>query len=148
METKKLACITLIPFLITLNGCATDDPNRRAKTGAVIGTVIGGVLGHQVEGDKGRFIGAAVGAIGGATVGNYMDKQQRAFEEALAQEQQNHELEIERVEDNLLKLSLNSEVSFDFNSAAINPAFESSHKSCRIWQVRLQAYSRKVRRRD
>lgn len=111
---------------MVLVGCATDDPNRRAKTGALIGTVIGGVLGHQMDGDKGRFVGAAVGALGGAAVGGYMDKQQKEFEDALAQEKMNNELEIERVEENLLKLSLNSEVSFDFDSAMIKEAFEPS----------------------
>ena len=111
---------------MVLVGCAPDDPNRRAKTGALIGTVIGGVLGHQIDDDKGRFVGAAVGAISGAAVGGYMDNQQKEFEDALAREKMNNELEIERVEDNLLKLSLNSEVSFDFDSAMIKEAFEPS----------------------
>lgn len=115
-----------LAILTTLTACATDDPNRRAKTGAAVGAVAGAVLGHQINSKSGRFVGAAVGAVTGATVGDYMDKQQQQFEKDLAQEQQDKAIEIERLKDNTLKLSLNSEVSFDFDSAAIKPAFEPS----------------------
>lgn len=114
---------TVLLVALLLSACATDDPNRRAKTGAVIGGITGGVLGHQMDGDKGRFVGAAAGAITGAAVGHYMDRQERAFEKALAEEQRQHQLEIERLEDESLKISIPSEVSFDFDSAAIKPAF-------------------------
>lgn len=110
--------------VVVLSGCATDDPNRRAKTGAALGAVIGGIAGHQMNSDKGRFVGAVVGAVGGAAVGNYMDKQQKEFDQALQKEQQDNAVEIERLKDDTLKLSLNSQVSFDFDSARIKPTFE------------------------
>lgn len=108
-----------------LVGCAADDPDRRAKTGAAIGAVAGAVLGHQVDGDsRGRVVGAAVGAVTGAVVGGYMDRQQREFDQALEEERRQNAIEIERMKDDTLKLNLSSEVSFDFDSARIKPAFE------------------------
>jgi outer membrane protein OmpA-like peptidoglycan-associated protein len=52
-----------------------------------------------------------------------MDRQQQEFEQVLADEQANHDIEIERLKDDVLKLDLSSEVSFDYNSAALKPAF-------------------------
>ncbi len=123
---KSIPAVAGLSLIVALSGCATDDPNRRAKTGAAIGAIAGAVLGHQVDGDKGRFIGAAAGAMAGAAVGNYMDKQQRELEEQLAKERRNNEIELERLKNNVLKVNLNSEVSFDFNKADIKPGFYGS----------------------
>jgi outer membrane protein OmpA-like peptidoglycan-associated protein len=108
---------------VLVSGCATDDPHRRAKTGAAIGAVTGAVIGHQLDSDSGRWVGAAVGALAGGAVGNYMDKQERDFQNALAAERRANELEIQRMRDETLKLTLDSEVSFGYDSAQIKPAF-------------------------
>jgi outer membrane protein OmpA-like peptidoglycan-associated protein len=52
-----------------------------------------------------------------------MDRQQRAFEQALADEQQRNNLEIQRLRDGSLKLNIPSEVSFDFDSASVKRVF-------------------------
>ncbi|MES9872871.1 MAG: OmpA family protein [Candidatus Sedimenticola sp. PURPLELP] len=121
----------LFPMLIlsgavVLSGCTKEDPNRRAKTGAAIGAVVGAVVGHQVKHGSGKWVGAAVGALAGGAVGHYMDNQQQEFEQELAEEQRLNQLEIERMRDDTLKLSLDSEVSFDFDQARIKGAFEPS----------------------
>ncbi len=108
---------------LVLSGCATDDPYVRTKTGAAVGAVAGAVIGHQVDDESGKFVGAVAGALAGGAVGNYMDRQQAEFERVLREEQQNNALEIERLENNVLKLNVNSEVSFDFNSADLKAAF-------------------------
>lgn len=115
--------VMAVAVAVALAGCAADDPNKRAKTGAAVGAVVGAVLGHQMDDDKGRFVGAAVGAIAGGAVGHYMDNQQKEFEAALAEEQRQNQIEIERLKDETLKIDIASEVSFDFGSAAIKPAF-------------------------
>lgn len=115
--------IAVIAGSAVLAGCAADDPNRRAKTGAAVGAIVGGVLGHQIDGDKGRFIGAAAGAMTGAAVGDYMDKQEQEMKAALEAERRRNELEVERLKDESLKVSMNNEVSFDFDSASIKPSF-------------------------
>lgn len=114
----------LIAVMLGLTACAADDPNRRAKTGAAVGAVAGAVLGKQVSGGpKGAITGAVVGAIAGGAVGNYMDRQQREMEAALAEEQARHDLEIQRMQDESLKIDVANEVSFDFDSAALKSAF-------------------------
>jgi outer membrane protein OmpA-like peptidoglycan-associated protein len=55
-----------------------------------------------------------------------MDNQQQEFEASLQRERDANQLEIERLRDDTLKLTVDSEVSFDFGKAAIKPAFRSS----------------------
>ena len=38
--------------------------------GAILGGIIGGVLGHQVGGGRGKDVATALGALGGAAIGN------------------------------------------------------------------------------
>ena len=113
----------LIAVAVGLSGCAADDPNRRTKTGAAIGAVAGAVLGHQLDDDAGRFVGAAVGAVAGGAVGNYMDRQEKEFDAALAEEQRQNAIEIERLQDETLKIDIASEVSFDFGRADVKSSF-------------------------
>jgi len=118
---KRVLAIVIASIL---SACATDDPNQRAKNAAIIGAVAGAALGHSIENDKGGLlIGAAVGAAAGAGIGHYMDKQQQEMEAALAQEQANHDIEVQRLKDETLKIDISSEISFDFGSAGLKPAF-------------------------
>ena len=114
-------------IIVGLTGCATpDDPHQRAKVGAAVGAVAGAVLGHQMDNSSGKWVGAAVGALAGAGVGHYMDNQQQDFESTLQRERDANQLEIERLRDDTLKLTVDSEVSFDFGKADIKPAFRPS----------------------
>lgn len=109
-------------------GCATDDPNRRAKTGAAIGAVAGAVLGNQSSSKNGKVVGAAVGALTGAAVGHYMDKQQAKLEQQLATEQRNSDITLTRIDEDTIRLDVSSEASFDVNSSRIQSDFSSSLK--------------------
>ena len=112
---------------VSLTACTDpEDPNRRAKTGAILGAAAGAVLGHQISHGSGAAVGAAVGALAGGGVGHYMDNQQAEFEQALAAEQAANQLEIERMRDDSLRLTVDSEISFDFDSAAIKDGFQDS----------------------
>lgn len=131
MIIKKLLVVS-VAALITV-GCATDDPNRRAKTGAAIGAVTGAVIGNQSKSDNGKVIGAAVGALTGAAVGSYMDKQHAKLQQQLAAEQSSNEIALSRPDPETIKLDVASEVSFDVNSASIKPDFTGSlNKVARI----------------
>ena len=124
MQSQKFILAATLTCARALVGCATnDDPPQQTKVGAAVGAIAGAVLGHQLDDDSGRYVGAAVGALAGGAVGHYMDEQQRAFEEELAREQEANALEIERLRDETLKLTVDSEVSFDFARADIKPAF-------------------------
>ena len=112
---------------VLVSGCAADDPNRRAKTGAAIGALVGAVAGHQVDGDKGRYVGAAVGALAGAAVGSYQDKQAAELERELAAEQARGELNITKLSGNALKVGIASDATFDFDSAAIKSSAQATY---------------------
>lgn len=117
MKGKLLAVTGLSVALV---GCAADDPNRRAKTGAAVGALIGAVAGHQIDGDKGRYVGAAIGAIAGGAVGNYMDNQQAELERQLAAEAARSELRITRLAGDALKVGVASDASFAFGKSDLN----------------------------
>jgi len=125
----------VIPLALSasLAACATtpNDPNANAKEkgvmGAAVGAIAGAVIGYQGDHSggalRGALAGAAVGGVLGAGVGAYMDKQQAEFERQLAAEQRAHQVEIERLQNENLKITMSSEVSFDFGSAQVTPSF-------------------------
>lgn len=115
----RLSIISLLAAAMVLSACA-DDPNRRTKIGAVVGAVTGGVIGHQVDGDKGKYVGAAVGALAGAGVGKYMDNQHAELQERLAAEQAREELYITRMGGDALRVGVASDFSFDVDSAELS----------------------------
>jgi len=128
--------ITGIVLVMTLAACATDpnDPNAQAKqkaaAGAALGAIAGAIIGYQGDHSGGALKGALIGAAGGAALGagagHYMDKQQAEFDRRLANEQATHQVEIQRLQNENLKITMNSEVSFDFNSSAVKPSFRST----------------------
>ncbi len=129
---KRLILWSAILTLV-LTGCVTgqNDPNRKTKEGAAIGATLGAiagaVIGHQQDHSggalRGALIGAAAGGVLGAGAGMYMDKQQAAFDQELAAEKRANQIEVERLKNENLKITMNSEVSFDYNSAELKPAF-------------------------
>ncbi len=120
-RTSILAGVALGALFI--QGCATDDPNRQAKTGGAVGAVVGAIVGHQLDDDAGRFVGAALGGMTGAAVGNYMDEQERAYERTLSEERQQNQLQMKRLRDDTLVVTLDSEVSFDVDRVNVKRAF-------------------------
>ncbi|MGB5325591.1 MAG: OmpA family protein [Pseudomonadales bacterium] len=110
----------------------TEGQTDRNKTaiGAVVGAVAGAVIGGQLDDDgnrdRGVITGAVVGAAAGAGIGRHMDKQEQAFRDALAAEQRNSEIEIQRVRDDLLKLTFDNEVTFDVDQSSVKPSFYAS----------------------
>lgn len=134
--SKMLLTGLALSSALFMTGCATQsnsgqtaDRNNTA-VGAVIGAVAGAVIGGQLDDDgnrdRGILIGAAAGAAAGASIGAYMDRQEEEFRAALEEEQRRSEIEIERVRDDLLKLTFDSEVTFDFDSALVKNSFQDS----------------------
>ena len=130
----------ILPIILStvLLGCATQPAGsgntttdrNNAKIGAIVGAVAGAIVGGQLDDDgnrdKGMILGALAGAAAGAGIGNHMDKQEQAFRDALAAEQRRSDIEIERVREDLLKLTFDNEVTFDLNRADIKPSFSAS----------------------
>jgi len=123
---QKIALITVLAAGVS--ACATDGgfSPTRTQSGAAIGAVTGAILGHQLDDDAGRYVGALVGGLAGGAAGNYLDRQQKDFEDQLQAEREANQIKISRLTDNSLKIDLSSEVSFDINSARVKPGFFTS----------------------
>lgn len=118
----SLKFTVLLIAVMLLSACAANDPHLRTKTGAAIGAVAGGVLGHQLDGRHGRYYGAAAGAALGGGLGYAMDQQAQQLEQ-LAMENQRLGMEVNRLQDGSIQVNFPSEVLFDFDRADIKPEF-------------------------
>ncbi|MCF6266861.1 MAG: OmpA family protein [Desulfuromusa sp.] len=133
MKYKLSVLFLVLGFVVSLAGCATNTTHENTKKGAGIGALVGAVSGaiigyqndHSGGALRGALIGGAAGGALGAGAGAYMDKQQTEFEQELANERAQHQIEIERQQNEILKLTMSSEVSFDFNAATIKSSFHS-----------------------
>ncbi|ADE15561.1 OmpA/MotB domain protein [Nitrosococcus halophilus Nc 4] len=110
--------------------CAVDGRYGNTQKGAAVGTAggaaAGAAIGAAIDGGSGAGWGALAGAVAGGLTGSavgYMNDQQREMEAALAEERRRHQLEIQRLQDESLKLDIPSEVSFDHDSASLKQAF-------------------------
>lgn len=115
---NKALLAAVLATSVVATGCA-NDPNRRAKIGAGVGAVLGGVAGKQLgdESNTNAAIGAAVGALAGGAVGNYMDKQHKEMQDRLAAEAARDELYITRMGGDALRVGVASDVSFAVDSS-------------------------------
>mgnify|MGYP002713143877 CR=1 FL=1 len=125
----KRLIFLLVPLLLI--GCTTTNERGeattdRTSTGAVVGAVTGAIIGHQADHKSGAVVGAILGGAAGAAIGKNMDEQERAYNRTLEQERQSNAIQVERVRQDMLKLTLSNEVTFDVNSAKIRPGFRSS----------------------
>lgn len=130
-NVKLLALILVMTF--GLSACATNTTHENTKKGAGIGALTGAlagaIIGYKNDRTGGMLTGALVGAAAGGAIGAgsgaYLDKQQTEFEQQLASERAQNQIEIERQQNEILKLTMSSEVSFDYNSAVIKSTFYS-----------------------
>jgi outer membrane protein OmpA-like peptidoglycan-associated protein len=121
-HSPRTQIIALALGSLLLAGCASTGNPDTAKTrsGAAIGAGIGAVIGLLSKGDKfdNAAIGAAIGGLGGAAIGNYQDQQERKLRAQLA----NTGVEVQRVGNNIT-LDMPGGVTFATNSADINANF-------------------------
>ena len=119
---------TMLIALLAVTPAFADVASERDKTkkgaviGGVAGAIVGGVLGNnrgKGNATRGAAIGGAVGAATGAIVGAMMDKQERELRQVEG-------VEVTRVDDDELKVTVRNEVLFDTNSTALRSASRSS----------------------
>lgn len=121
--------IFLVVLAVLMAGCAETQQvvgeNDKAAIGAATGAVLGGVAGAVLDKNdvRGVAIGAAAGAAIGGGIGYLFDRQEREFRVALEQEQLTRQAEVERLREDLLKITLQNEVLFDSGKAEVKPAF-------------------------
>ncbi|MFH2045935.1 MAG: OmpA family protein [Pseudomonadota bacterium] len=154
---KKLIILISI-VTIAFAGCAT-----KTQTGALVGTGVGAAvgagLGQAIGRDTnatllGAAIGAAAGGLAGGAIGNYMDKQEAAMRQALADSEAasiRREQEVlsqaqadstRKVQD-VLTVTFKSDLLFAVNSSTIFPgAYDELDRVARVLnqypQTRIQ----------
>ena len=128
----KRMCVAVLA--VTVAGCAgmkgpSDRPFENWEKGAAIGAIGGAVLGaaaYRRDRTKGAVIGAVGGGLAGAAVGRYMDNQKRDLEKNLAQEIQAGQARIDKLPNDVVRITMTSQTAFDTNSTAIKPGFQST----------------------
>jgi len=120
---KTIAIIASLALAISLFSCAGPTQKEKgAKTGALIGTGDGAILGQVIGGDTestllGAAIDTAVGGVSGHQIGAYMDRQEQELRTAMAASEA---ADIQRTQ-NVLTATFHSEFLFDFDSSTIKP---------------------------
>jgi len=119
---------------IAFAGCAdmqrpSGRPLESMETGVLLGVGVGAVVGavayHQNR-TKGALIGAVGGGLAGAAVGSYMDSQKRDLEKNLGPEIQSGEARVEKMPNDVVRITMTSHTAFDTDSVNIKPAFHST----------------------
>jgi outer membrane protein OmpA-like peptidoglycan-associated protein len=122
---RGLAAATAALGLVLASGCQTLDPytgeqkTSNATKGAAIGAAAGAASAAIISGKrKNVLIAAGVGALVGAGVGNYMDRQEAALREQL----QATGVSVTRYED-VIVLNMPGNVTFATGSADVTAQF-------------------------
>ena len=114
--------IAALAALVLLSACAAPQTREGQGTawgagiGAGLGALTGALVSQHHKGQAalvGAGIGGLLGGVAGNRVGKYMDDQQAALQQALANQRA---VEIQR-ENNLLRLTFHSDLTFATNSA-------------------------------
>ncbi|MEQ1493141.1 MAG: OmpA family protein [Terricaulis sp.] len=124
MFRKASAALAALMLVV---GCSTVDPvtgerePNRTANGALIGAIVGAAAGTLAGGDDRRnaMIGAGIGALGGAAIGNYMDRTYQNLRERLA----GTGVGVERVSQSQIKLIFPSDLTFDVNQDTVKSQF-------------------------
>lgn len=134
---KRFKAITTLSLIAIfgLSACATDEfGNRRPLTnaekaaiyGAVGGAVVGGAASKKKNRSRGALLGAAGGGIAGGLVGNYMDNQKKDLELALAPERNAGAIQVDKLQNNILRVTMTEQSAFAVDSAEVKGTFYST----------------------
>lgn len=131
----KQLMVIFMSAMLALAGCATapqdqtttgtDKDRSRTVGGAVIGGIIGGILANNTGNrSTGRTAAGVIGgAVVGGAIGNAMDKKEEKIRQISA-ESAAKDMQVERLSEDLLRVSVASEASFAFDRADIKPEFK------------------------
>jgi outer membrane protein OmpA-like peptidoglycan-associated protein len=122
-------CAALVGVVLGASACSTLDPytreektshaQRQAEIGAGVGVAVGLITGDSsMERKKRALIGAGLGALAGAGVGNYMDAQ----ELELRKELERTGVSVTRAGDHIT-LNMPGNITFATDSADLNAGF-------------------------
>jgi outer membrane protein OmpA-like peptidoglycan-associated protein len=125
----------MLAVCVAVSGCASEGsatgkrPMTNMETGALIGAVGGAVVGavaYKKNRTKGAIVGAVGGGLAGGAVGAYMDSQKKDIEKNLAKEISGGQARVEKLANNVVRITMTNQTAFDVNSTSIKPGFNST----------------------
>lgn len=120
---RTIVSMVILILVVGIFSCAgTTNREKGAKTGVLVGTAGGAILGQVIGGDTestllGAGIGALVGGLAGHQVGAYMDRQEQDLRDAMAA---SDAVSIQRTQD-VLTATFKGDFFFDFDSSSLKP---------------------------
>jgi len=120
--------LTVVAASVALAACA-DRPLTYTESGAMIGAASGAVVGamaYKKDRTKGAIVGAVGGGLAGGAVGAYMDSQKRDLEKNLAPEIKAGQARVEKLPNDVVRVTMTNQTAFETNSSTIKPGFEST----------------------
>lgn len=133
MHASRTAILFGAIVVFGISACATDEYGRKrpmtdAQRGAIIGAATGAVVGGIAAKDrkKGILLGAVGGGLAGTAVGTYMDRQKQDLEKVLAPERNSGAIQVDKLNGDILRVTMTDQTAFEFDSAQIKPAFNST----------------------
>lgn len=134
----KRNLISILVAGAVLGGCASEGggkggfsnrPLENWEGGALIGAGVGaavGALAYKKDRTKGAVLGAVGGGLAGGAVGAYMDSQKRDLEKNLAKEIQAGQARVDKLPNDVVRITMTSQTAFDTNSTTIKPGFDTT----------------------
>lgn len=119
---RALALCTAALFALSACSSMDETQQRTAKNtgiGAAAGAAVGAIAGGSDHRGTGAAIGAAIGALGGYVWSQHMENQRRQIETAT----QGTGVEVQKTQDNRLKVLIPGDISFDPGRSDIKPNF-------------------------
>ena len=128
-ERMSKVVAAAVGLIVTVSACTTLDPytreeetshaQRQAVIGAAAGAAVGLITGDSsMERKKRALVGAGLGALAGAGVGSYMDRQ----EAKLRAELERTGVSVTRIGDNIT-LNMPGNITFATDSSDLNAGF-------------------------
>lgn len=120
---------------IVVSGCASQGsadgkrPMTNMETGAIIGAATGAVVGavaYKKNRTKGAIVGAVGGGLAGGAIGAYMDSQKKDLEKNLAKEISSGAARVEKLPNDVVRITMTNQTAFEVDSAAVKPGFHST----------------------
>ena len=118
---RTISIMLALTLAVSLLACANASRSQKGLgIGAAIGGISGAILGQVIGGDTkatllGAGIGTAIGGLAGSQIGSYMDRQEQELRSAMAASEA---ASIRRTQD-VLTATFKSDVFFDFDSAKL-----------------------------
>ena len=120
--------------VLSLGGCASEGGSGVAgwenwQSGALIGVGVGaavGALAYHRNRTEGALLGAVGGGLAGAVVGRYMDDQKRDLEKNLAQEIKTRQARVDKLQNNVVRITMTNQTAFETDSSSIKPGFNTT----------------------